>query len=129
MGITRVSETRALLQAARDGMRFSYSPYSKVQVGAAVLTKSGEIVTGCNIENAAYGATVCAERVAIFRTISQGELQIVAIAIASSSGHAFPPCGACRQVMYELAKDADLVMEDKDGEPRVMRVICAFRPS
>lgn len=119
----RVSEARALLDAARDGMRLSYSPYSKIRVGAAVLTKGGEIVTGCNIENAAFDATICAERVAIFKAISQGQPHITAIAVVSSSGHAFPPCGACRQVMYELAKDANVIMENKDGEPRVMQLM------
>lgn len=110
------SEYERLLEAARAAMRFSYSPYSKVRVGAAVLTKKGKVISGCNIENAAYGSTICAERVAIFNAISQGETEIVALAVACSSGAPCPPCGACRQVIYELAKGAKIVMERNGGK-------------
>lgn len=108
-------EYERLLDAARAAMRFSYSPYSKVRVGAAVLTEGGRIFSGCNIENAAYGSTICAERVAVFNALSQGESEILAVAIASSSGGPCPPCGSCRQVIYELAKDAQVVMEGSEG--------------
>ena len=84
----------------------SYSPYSGVRVGAALLAKSGKIYTGCNIENAAFSPTVCAERVAFFKAISEGEKEFTAIAVAGGAGELpdgeFPPCGVCRQVMAEF---------------------------
>ena len=102
-----------LIDRAIEGMSYAYTPYSGFRVGAALLTESGEIYTGCNIENAAYGPTVCAERCAIFKAVSEGERSLKAIAIAGGSeketyilsGYAFP-CGICRQVMCEFAKEA-----------------------
>lgn len=104
---------RRLIDRAIEGMPYAYTPYSGFRVGAALLTESGEIYTGCNIENAAYGPTICAERCAIFKAVSEGEHSLKAIAIAGGneketdmlSGYAFP-CGVCRQVMREFAKDA-----------------------
>lgn len=113
---------RQLIEAARAAMRFSYSPYSKFPVGAAVLTANGETITGCNIENAAYGPTICAERVAIFNAVSRGESQIIALAIVASSGDTCPPCGTCRQVIYELAKDVEIIMEGDEGNLIVKRI-------
>ena len=84
----------------------SYSPYSGCRVGAALLTKSGKVYTGCNIENAAFSPTVCAERTAFFKAVSDGEREFSAIAVAGGRGDkvegAFPPCGVCRQVMSEF---------------------------
>ena len=102
-----------LIGKALAARKNAYTPYSHFQVGAALLTESGQIYTGCNIENAAYGSTVCAERCAIFKAVSEGERSLKAIAIAGGSeketyilsGDAFP-CGVCRQVMREFAKDA-----------------------
>lgn len=102
-----------LIGKALAARKNAYTPYSHFQVGAALLTESGQIYTGCNIENAAYGPTVCAERCAIFKAVSEGERSLKAIAIAGGSeketdmlsGYAFP-CGVCRQVMSEFAKDA-----------------------
>lgn len=102
-----------LIDRAIEEMSYAYTPYSGFRVGAALLTESGEIYTGCNIENAAYGPTICAERCAIFKAVSEGEHSLKAIAIAGGneketdmlSGYAFP-CGVCRQVMREFAKDA-----------------------
>lgn len=110
------TDYQRLLHMAREAMRFSYSPYSKFSVGAAVMSANGQITTGCNIENAAYGSTVCAERVAIWNAVSQGFCRIIAIAVVSGARGVCPPCGSCRQVMYELAKDAQLVMESPDGK-------------
>lgn len=96
-------ELCALAVKARDN---SYSPYSRVRVGAALLTASGKVYLGCNIENAAFSPTVCAERVAIFKAISEGEKDFTAIAIAGGANDTpdgfFPPCGVCRQVMSEF---------------------------
>lgn len=80
----------------------AYVPYSKFEVGAALLTKSGKLYTGCNIENAAYPVTCCAERVAIFKAISDGETEFDTLAVAADSKRPVPPCGACRQVMSEF---------------------------
>ena len=95
-----------LCRAALDAMRFSYSPYSGFKVGAAVLCRSGKAYTGCNIENAAFSPTICAERTAIFKAVSEGEKDFVKIAVAGGKdgivSGAFPPCGVCRQVMAEF---------------------------
>lgn len=93
-----------LAQAAIDAKAMSYSPYSNFKVGAALLTASGKIYTGCNIESAAYSPTNCAERTALFKAVSEGERDFVAIAIAGSSDYCYP-CGVCRQMLKEFAKD------------------------
>ncbi|MBQ6517469.1 MAG: cytidine deaminase [Anaerolineaceae bacterium] len=92
----------------------SYIPYSHYAVGAALLTKSGQIFTGCNIENAAYPVTVCAERTAIFKAVSEGEKDFSAIAVATDDGKGFP-CGSCRQVMAEFSLDMEVFLCDADG--------------
>ncbi len=104
-----------LVEAARRAMKFSYAPYSGFRVGAAALTAGGDIVPGCNIENAAYSPTICAERVAVFSARAQGRGKIVAIAIVTASGATCTPCGTCRQVLWELARDAAIVLEDGKG--------------
>ena len=91
-----------LMKEALAAQEKAYSPYSKFKVGAALLTKDGKIFTGCNIENVSYGMTICAERVAIFKAISEGHTDFEAIAISTSSGEAVYPCGACRQVLAEF---------------------------
>ena len=97
------------------GMRSrSYSPYSHYAVGAALLTKSGKIFTGCNIENAAYPVTICAERTAIFKAVSEGEREFEAIAIATEDGQGYP-CGSCRQVMVEFSLDMGVLLADAEG--------------
>ncbi|HSQ76023.1 MAG TPA: cytidine deaminase, partial [Bacteroidota bacterium] len=96
---------RTLVSRARAAKRYSHSPYSRFRVGAAVLATSGKVYTGCNIENSSYGLTVCAERTALFKAVSEGEKSFVAMAIASDETSATPPCGACRQVIMDLAGD------------------------
>ena len=98
---------KELLAIATEARGDSYSPYSDISVGAALLTKSGKIYKGCNIENASYSPTICAERVAFFKAVSEGETEFSAIAIAGGkrgepSRADFPPCGVCRQVMSEF---------------------------
>lgn len=88
----------------------AYAPYSNFKVGAAVLAESGRIYSGCNVENASYGLSVCAERVAILKAVSEGEREIRAVAISNSSGKPSPPCGACRQVMAEFAPKDEPMM-------------------
>ncbi len=96
-----------LIGKAKEGMRHSYAPYSGFHVGAALMTSSGEIFTGCNIENASYGDTICAERTAIFKAVSEGYRDITDIAIVSSDDALAPyPCGLCLQVMAEFMPEA-----------------------
>ena len=104
-----------LEEAAKSAMRFAYAPYSHFTVGAALLSRSGRIYTGCNIENASFGATNCAERTAIFKAVSEGEREFDAIAIVSSSGEPTPPCGICRQVLSEFAPDIPILLVSGDG--------------
>ncbi len=98
--VPTVAEIRVLARAARAARRRAYAPYSQFRVGAAVLTGSGKIITGCNVENASYGLSMCAERVAIQRAVAEGHRRIKAVAVAAP-GSAMP-CGACRQVMREF---------------------------
>lgn len=104
-----------LVEAARRARKQAYAPYSNYQVGAALRTATGRIFTGCNIENAAYGVTVCAERVAVFKAISEGEKDLVALAVAASGDDMASPCGTCRQVLYEFAPDLILYLTGSTG--------------
>lgn len=101
----------ALLQAARAVRLRAYAPYSKYQVGAAVLTSNGQVFTGCNVENAAYPSCICAERVAITSAIAAGSRGFVAIAVVTEN--AGTPCGTCRQVMNEFAPDLLVIIADE----------------
>ena len=107
-------EVTRLVDAAQQAREHSYSPYSKFKVGAAVLTKNGEIFTGTNIENASYPAGLCAERTAIFHAIASGEKQICAVAIVGglnfTASDYCAPCGMCRQVMHEFANPENLLV-------------------
>ena len=95
-------EMRALLKAALKTANQSYSPYSRFPVGAALLSVSGEVFTGCNVENASYGLTLCAERVAVFKAISEGKRKFAALAVVGGVGKGARPCGACLQVLAEF---------------------------
>ena len=97
-------DSKALIQEAIEAKKNSYSPYSNFAVGAALLCKDGKIYRGCNIENGAYPTSICAERVALFKAVSEGERDFIGIAIVSSSGEITPPCGACRQALSEFVK-------------------------
>ena len=106
MNNTELMSPKSLLELAIEARKGSYSPYSNFKVGAALLTRSGKVYTGCNIENAAFSPTVCAERVAIFKAISEGERDFVAIAVVGGANDdpdpSVAPCGVCRQVMAEF---------------------------
>ncbi|NBJ71476.1 MULTISPECIES: cytidine deaminase [Clostridia] len=97
-----MSTKQALIQAAKTIREKAYVPYSNFQVGAALQTVSGTIYTGCNIENAAYPVTCCAERVAIFQAIAKGEREFTEMAVVADTNRPVPPCGSCRQVMSEF---------------------------
>jgi len=101
-------EEKKLVQAAERAMKTAYNPYSKFSVGAAILTESGKIITGSNVENAAYGSTICAERVAVFRANAIGERNFKKVAIITSGDKISGPCGACRQVLFEFSQISGL---------------------
>lgn len=107
---------RQLIKAAKQAQAFSYSPYSGFKVGAALLCKSGKVYTGCNIENASFSATVCAERTALFKAVSEGEREFSAMAIVGSTDLCFP-CGVCRQVMSEFCGAGFKVYLEENGKP------------
>ena len=109
----------ALSHLAAKAKRYSFSPFSRFRVGAALLTNGGAVYTGCNIENSSYGLTMCAERTALFKAISEGERSFVALAIASDEDDFTPPCGACRQVIMDLAGNIDIIMRTRRGRIRV----------
>lgn len=105
-----------LVTEAREGAKMAYAPYSNFHVGAAVLLEDGRVFRGCNVENASYGLTCCAERNALFKCISEGGGKVVAIALHSPDHKDYiTPCGACRQVIMELAPDALILMADSEG--------------
>lgn len=105
-----------LILNAKEAQKLSYSPYSNVTVGAALLTKSNKIYTGANIENSSYGATVCAERVAIFNAILNNEKDFEALAITSNLEDFTFPCGLCLQVISEFSKDMIIIITNKNGK-------------
>lgn len=104
-----------LIQAAIEAMGKAYAPYSKFKVGAALLTKSGKVYTGCNIENSSYGASVCAERVAIFKAVSEGEYEFDVLVVATKTNEPSPPCGICRQVISEFSTDLPILLVNEKG--------------
>ena len=106
---------KILSKRALAARRFSYSPYSRFRVGAALLTSTGKVFTGCNIENSSFSLTICAERTALFKAISEGSTRFTAIAIASDTAFFVPPCGACRQVIYEFGPDATVFFQSSKG--------------
>lgn len=108
------AETRRLLiAAAQDARAFAYAPYSHYSVGAALLTRDNRIFGGCNIENASFGGTICAERTALVKAISEGEYHFSALAVVTENGGA--PCGICRQMLYEFAPDLLVIIADETG--------------
>ncbi len=105
-----------LVALAAEARKHSHAPYSNFAVGAAILASSGRIYTGCNVENASYGLTVCAERVAVFKAVSEGEREFEAIAVVTENGAT--PCGACRQVLMEFGDDIQVIVADAAGRQR-----------
>lgn len=103
------------MRLARAALRHAHSPYSGVRVGAALLAADGRVFTGCNVENASYGLTICAERTAVARAVSEGARRFAAIAIASSTKEPLMPCGACRQTLQEFAPDLRVLVVGPRG--------------
>jgi cytidine deaminase len=111
-----MSEYEALIAAARQTRENAHAPFSNFRVGAALRAKSGKIYGGCNVENASYGLTCCAERVAIFKAISEGEHGFDAIAVVTDTDTLTPPCGACRQLIWEFCGDVPVVLANLQGK-------------
>lgn len=122
---TRIEELIEIARAAREQ---AYAPYSGFKVGAAVETADGKVYAGCNVENSSYGLTVCAERTALAKAVSEGERHFVRIAVIAETKIPVPPCGACRQVILELCgKDVEVVLANIDGQ-RVVTDISSLLP-
>jgi cytidine deaminase len=117
-----MSDYDALIAAAKLARENAHAHFSKFKVGAALRTASGRIFGGCNVENATYGLTVCAERVAIFKAISEGEKRFKAIAVVTDTDRLTPPCGACRQLIWEFCGDVPVVMANLKGKIEVLRM-------
>jgi cytidine deaminase len=112
----------ALLEAALSARRHAHAPFSKFLVGAALLDAGGRIHTGCNVENATYGLTICAERVAVFKAISEGARAFERIAVAADTEKPTPPCGACRQILWEFCGDIEVVLVNPRGRIETFRL-------
>src|ERR1700729_98277 len=121
-----MNEFAALVTAATQAFQNACAPISNFRVGAAVRAKSGRIFTGCNVENATFGLSVCAERVAIFKAISEGERGFDAVAVVTDTDALTPPCGACRQIIWEFCGDAEVVLANLKGKVEVHRMSVLF---
>ncbi len=115
-------DLQKLVEAAKKVRENARAPFSNFRVGAALLTNGGEIFTGCNVENASYGLTMCAERVAIFKAISEGEREFQKIVVAADTDELTPPCGACRQIIWEFCGDVEIVLTNLQGKTETMKM-------
>jgi cytidine deaminase len=111
-----------LIETAKLARLQSIAPFSNFLVGAAVKTEEGKVYTGCNVESASYGLTVCAERVAIWKALSEGERQFTELAIVADTESLTPPCGTCRQIIWEFAKNATIVLGNLRGETQIVSI-------
>jgi cytidine deaminase len=111
-----VNDSSSLREAALGALENAYAPYSNFRVGAALRTATGELITGCNMENSAYGLAICAETLAVASAVSQGLTDFVEIAIATDDSDPTPPCGACRQVLNEFAPNIKVSSYTRDGK-------------
>lgn len=115
-----------LIAAAKQARERAHAPFSNFRVGAALHATSGRVFTGCNVENSSYGLTVCAERVAAFTAIAEGERGFDAIAVVADTDTLTPPCGACRQVLWDLCGDVEIVLANRKGKRETMRLSALF---
>src|SRR5208283_1629571 len=111
-----------LLVAALEVRLNAHAPFSNFKVGAAIEDESGRVFTGCNVENATYGLTVCAERVAIFKAISEGARSFKRVAVVADTDTLTPPCGACRQILWEFCGDVEIVLANLTGKTETLRL-------
>ncbi len=115
-----------LFEAAREARDRAYAPFSKFKVGAAIEDDQGRIYTGCNIENATYGLTICAERLAVFKAISERASELKRIMVIADTERLSPPCGACRQILWEFCGDATLILANLSGDEETVTVAQIF---
>ena len=113
---------KELIEAAQNVRERAYAPYSNFKVGAAIRTKGGKIYTGCNVESASYGLTVCAERVAIWKAVSEGEKEFTEIAVAADTHELTPPCGVCRQIIWEFCGDIPVIFANLKGNTETVQM-------
>jgi cytidine deaminase len=118
--------SQPLIAAALRARDNAYAPYSHFKVGAALEDSEGRIHTGCNVENATYGLTLCAERVAVFKAVSEGVTRFARIAVVADTDRLTPPCGACRQILWEFCGDAELILANLHGKIETMRLSDIF---
>ncbi len=111
-----------LVAAAATAREHAFAPYSEFRVGAALEAEDGTIISGCNVESASYGLTMCAERVAIFKGVSEGHRRFKRVAVVTDTDLPTPPCGACRQLLWEFAPDAEVVIANLNGTTKRYRV-------
>lgn len=111
-----------LVTAARQIRKNAHAPFSDFKVGAAIETGSGEIVTGCNIESASFGLTVCAERVAIWKAVSEGKGKVVSVAVVADTEELTPPCGVCRQIIWEFGGDVPVTLANLHGKVETIQM-------
>ena len=112
-----------LIAQAKDARRWAHAPYSSFSVGAALLSSDGRVFTGCNVENSTYGLSMCAERVAIFKAVSEGAHEIAKVAVVTDHEHIAPPCGCCRQMIWEFASaETKVVLANLSGDVRTYHI-------
>jgi cytidine deaminase len=111
-----------LIKAAAEVRENAYAPFSNFRVGSALETEDGEVITGCNVESASYGLTVCAERVAVWKAISQGKRKIKRISVVADTEALTPPCGVCRQIIWEFGGDIPVVMANLHGDVETIQM-------
>ena len=112
----------ALIEAALAARKNAHAPFSQFQVGAAIEDSDGHLHTGCNVENATYGLTICAERVAVFKAISEGARKFTRVAVAADTDALTPPCGACRQILWEFCGDIEVALVNPGGKIEILRL-------
>ena len=117
-----MSEYETLITAAKLARENAHAPYSNFRVGSALRATSGRVFGGCNVENATYGLTVCAERVAIFKAISEGERGFDAISVVTDADTLTPPCGACRQLIWEFCGDVPVILSNLKGQTQILQM-------
>jgi cytidine deaminase len=117
-----LADHNALVEAAAQSRESAHAPYSNFRVGAALRANTGRIFGGCNVENSTYGLTVCAERVAIFKAISEGERGFDAIAVVTDTETLTPPCGACRQLIWEFCGDVPVILSNLKGKTETIQM-------
>jgi cytidine deaminase len=120
--VASVTEHDALVEAAQQARENAHAPFSNFRVGAALHATSGRTFGGCNVENATYGLTVCAERVAIFKAMSEGERNFDAIAVVTDTDTLTPPCGACRQLIWEFCGDVPVILANLKGKTETIQM-------